>query len=108
MERMLLTGNGLRKYGALFAETLGQAVTFADERRWAPTARGLFDAYTCARRAGELGDGEPGAVLPVYTRLSDAEENEAIRAGRPAGGPPASGVAEPPGAAAEPAGGDRQ
>ena len=101
-EPMLVTGNGLRKYGSLFAESLGDTATFADEPRWAPTARGLFEAYARARRSGELGDGDPGAVLPVYTRLSDAEENEAIRAGRPAAELPASGVAERPGVAGDP------
>lgn len=108
-EQLLVTGNGLRKYGELFAETMGETATFADELLWAPTARGLLDAYAWARRAGELGDGDPGAVLPVYTRLSDAEENEAVRAGHPAGAPPPSGVAEPTGAAGEPpTGGDRR
>jgi len=95
-EPLLVTGNGLRKYGALFAETLGGDATFAPENLWAPSARGLFDAYAEAIRTHALGDGEPGAVLPVYTRLSDAEEAEAVRAGRPIGEPPASGVTEPP------------
>ena len=108
-ERVLVTGNGLRKYGALFAEVLGDAAEYADESLWAPTAHGLFDAYAQARRTGELGDGDPAAVLPVYTRLSDAEEAEAVRAGRALGELPASGVAEPSQTPGEPpAGGDRR
>ena len=104
-ETLLVTGNGLRKYRERFAEARGEHATFADESRWAPTAEGLFDAYTAARLAGELGDGDPGAVLPVYTRLSDAEENEAARAGHAFSDPPASGVSEPPHTA--PTGGER-
>ena len=108
-EPLLVTGNGLRKYGALFAETLGGHATFAVEELWAPNARGLFDAYAEARRTGTLGDGDPGAVLPVYTRLSDAEEAEAVRAGRSLDVLPASGVAEAPsGDARQPTGGDRR
>jgi N6-L-threonylcarbamoyladenine synthase len=95
-EPVLLTGNGLRKYGDLFAETLGDAAILADEEFWSPNARGLFDTFADAARTGSLGDGDPGAVLPVYTRLSDAEEAEAARAGRAPGSPPASGVADPP------------
>jgi N6-L-threonylcarbamoyladenine synthase len=89
---LLLTGNGLRKYGDLFATALGDAATFAEPELWPPYAHGLFAAYAEALRVGALGDGDPGALLPIYTRLSDAEENEAARAGR-ASGPPASGVA---------------
>ena len=40
-----------------------------------------------------LGSGEPGALLPVYTRLSDAEVNERVRAGLAALQTPDSGVA---------------
>jgi bifunctional N6-L-threonylcarbamoyladenine synthase / protein kinase Bud32 len=92
-EPLLLAGNGLRKYGEVFAETLGAQATLADEEYWPPYARGLFGAYVCAMADEELGSGEPGEVLPVYTRLSDAEEAEALRAGGDAGATPASGVA---------------
>jgi tRNA threonylcarbamoyl adenosine modification protein YeaZ len=90
----VLAGNGLRKYGAVFAAEFGDSARIADEPLWAPSAEGLFAAYGQALESGLLGDGEPGAVLPVYTRLSDAEEAEAARKGFAAGiTPPASGVA---------------
>lgn len=92
-EPLVLAGNGLRKYGELFAEALGSQATVADERLWAPYAHGLFLAFAAARAAGELGSGDPGELLPLYTRLSDAEENEAAAAGRAAGFNPPSGVA---------------
>ena len=92
-EPLVLVGNGLRKHGAVLTDALGSMATVADEERWPPYARGLFGAYAAALMAGELGTGDPGAVLPVYTRLSDAEENEALRAGHAGGTPPASGVA---------------
>ena len=92
-EPLTLAGNGLHKYGELFAETLGDAATFADERLWPPYARGLFAAYAEAARVGALGDGDVGELLPVYLRLSDAEENEALAAGRQSGETPAGGVA---------------
>jgi N6-L-threonylcarbamoyladenine synthase len=91
-EPITLTGNGLRKCGALFAEALGEHATVADEDQWAPRPRGLFRAFVAARAAGELGSGDPAELLPVYTRLSDAEEAEAARAGHAAAEPPASGV----------------
>jgi N6-L-threonylcarbamoyladenine synthase len=89
---LLLAGNGLKKYGDAFAEGLDELATFAPVDRWAPHAAGLFAAYAAARAAGELGSGDPGALLPVYTRLSDAEENEAARRGPGRSEPPASGV----------------
>jgi N6-L-threonylcarbamoyladenine synthase len=92
-EPMTLSGNGLRKYGELFADALGDRATVAEELRWQPSARGLFRAFVAARAAGELGSGDPGDVLPIYTRLSDAEENEATRAGGSDCATPASGVA---------------
>ena len=100
---MLLAGNGLRKYRDAFAEALGARATFAAEERWSPTAAGLLAAYLEAVAAGALGDGDPGAVLPIYTRLSDAEEAEVARVSagpaepgaQPGSGPtvPGSGVA---------------
>jgi len=92
-EPLTLAGNGLRKYGDLFTDALGDGATLADELLWAPYAEGLFRAFAAARAAGELGSGEPGELLPIYTRLSDAEENEAARAGRASGQTPSSGVA---------------
>lgn len=75
-----LAGDGLRKYLDLFAP----CGTPVPEALWAPTGRGLLLALQAAWRAGEADpfDGarhNPGLLLPVYTRLSDAEENERIR-----------------------------
>lgn len=93
-EPLVIAGNGLAKYGELFEVALGDSAAFVERELWVPSARGLFRAFAAAQALGELGSGEPGEVLPVYTRLSDAEEAEAARAGRDASaGPPASGVA---------------
>lgn len=75
-----VAGDGLSKYGELF-ERCG---TLLDEELWAPTGLGLLRALQESWRAGEADplDGErhaPGMVLPVYTRLSDAEEHERAR-----------------------------
>jgi bifunctional N6-L-threonylcarbamoyladenine synthase / protein kinase Bud32 len=92
-EPLVLAGNGLRKYGDALQAGLGSSATLADEEFWAPTAAGLFAAWVAARDAGQLGSGDPGEALPVYTRLSDAEENERIAAGLDPRMAPESGVA---------------
>ena len=80
-----LAGDGLKKYQAQY-EAAGMA-KFAPEDAWHPTSEGLLMA---AAAAGTLmpgagtpatESGDPALVLPVYTRLSDAEENEAKRLG---------------------------
>lgn len=86
-EPLVLAGNGLAKYADVFADALGERAVFAPRAQWHAGGAGLLEAARAV--LGELGDGDPGVVLPVYTRLSDAEENEAGRAGSP----PASGVA---------------
>jgi hypothetical protein len=101
----ILAGNGLRKHGDVFREALGPGATFAAEGLWTPTGRGLLRAYADDLAAGRVGDGDAGAVLPVYTRLSDAEETERDRANATAdasaaqGSVPDSGVAGPEGGA---------
>ncbi len=75
-----LAGDGLKKYADLFA-TCGELLP---EDLWAPTGAGLLLALEAAWRAGEADPFDavrhnPGFLLPVYTRLSDAEENERIR-----------------------------
>jgi len=89
---LLLAGNGLAKYGEVFSAALGHAV-IAERELWYPSGDGLLAAFEAARASGELTGGDPGTVLPIYTRLSDAEENERTRAGLPAVTPPATGVA---------------
>ncbi len=75
-----LAGDGLKKYGGLFAS----AGPFAPEHLWTPSGRGLLLAAQAAWQDGSVEPfdvvaGNPSFVLPVYTRLSDAEENERIR-----------------------------
>lgn len=75
-----LAGDALVKYAELFARA-GVALS-ADV--WAPTGRGLLLCLQDAWRMGEadpfdVARHNPAFALPVYTRLSDAEENERIR-----------------------------
>jgi len=98
-EPLLLAGNGLHKYGDLFAEALGDSARVVAHELWAPTGSGLLAAFEAHAPAGAMGSGDAGALLPVYTRLSDAEEAERFRTGAPGGsGAPASGVIGPGGA----------
>ena len=76
----LLCGDAPKKYGELF-EGCGAALP---AELWMPTGRGLLLALQAAWRAGEADPldarrHDPAFALPVYTRLSDAEENERIR-----------------------------
>ncbi len=89
---VLVAGNGLIKYGELFRSSLGEGVTFAEEPAWHPAGAGLFAAFDAARRCAEEGSGNAGELLPVYTRLSDAEEAERAREGLPPAAPSESGV----------------
>ncbi len=91
-EPLVLAGNGLRKHGGAFVEALGSRAALLAEDLWVPSAAGLLAAFGDAATNGELGDGDPGALLPIYTRLSDAEEAERERGGEPAA-TPESGVA---------------
>ncbi|MDR2587470.1 MAG: tRNA (adenosine(37)-N6)-threonylcarbamoyltransferase complex dimerization subunit type 1 TsaB, partial [Coriobacteriales bacterium] len=94
---LLLIGDGLHKYAAEFpAHSLGAPAL------WTPTGAGLLCAFEDACARGVEGTGEAGTLLPIYTRLSDAEENERKRlagGGQIAQGAlvevPLSGVADP-------------
>ena len=67
-----LTGDGLARYGKLLdQEEVSRCI---DRDLWWPTGEGLL-------LAGAEGDGDPARILPIYTRLSDAEENERKRLG---------------------------
>ena len=95
---VLLAGNGLRKHGEIFAEVLGAAATQADEELWTPSGEGLLAAYAEACAQGARGEGDAGSLLPIYTRLSDAEEAETDRlSGSSSNSLPQSGVAGPEG-----------
>ena len=76
----LIAGDGLAKYAELYASV----APLAGESQWTPTGEGLLSALQAAWRADEVDPldataGNPAFTLPVYTRLSDAEENERIR-----------------------------
>ncbi|MDR1088300.1 MAG: tRNA (adenosine(37)-N6)-threonylcarbamoyltransferase complex dimerization subunit type 1 TsaB [Coriobacteriales bacterium] len=90
---LTVTGDALYKYGELFS-----AYAWLDEEYWRVKGEGLLQAYA----ALPSDSGSIAALLPVYTRLSDAEENERRRLAE--GGAitqgaltelPASGVAWP-------------
>ncbi|MBM7000743.1 tRNA (adenosine(37)-N6)-threonylcarbamoyltransferase complex transferase subunit TsaD [bacterium] len=88
-DRIALTGDGLRKYRAAY-EAAGFG-TFLDESLWRPSGEGLLRAACMPREVDDgagtrvscdlAEGGDPAVVLPVYTRLSDAEENERRRLG---------------------------
>ena len=80
---LLITGDALRKYADLFSS----AGMTLDSSLWIPTGVGLLLAVEDAWRAGSADPldskrHDPAYVLPVYTRLSDAEENERVRLAR--------------------------
>ncbi|MEG1517663.1 MAG: tRNA (adenosine(37)-N6)-threonylcarbamoyltransferase complex transferase subunit TsaD [Raoultibacter sp.] len=95
-QTLIVAGDALVKYADLF----GSCGVFADESWWTPTGSGLLLAAQAAWRAGVLDPydavaGNPGLALPVYTRLSDAEENERIRLAKNDPKNLATGVQEP-------------
>lgn len=79
----LIAGDALRKYADLFEG----AGALLPEALWTPTGAGLLLALQAAWQAGECDPfdaawHDPAFALPVYTRLSDAEENERVRLAR--------------------------
>ena len=78
---IVLAGDGIAKYRALYEEA-GFA-RFAPEEAWYPSGEGLLRASLASQRFDAAETGDPALVLPIYTRLSDAEENERIRLGMP-------------------------
>lgn len=79
-ESQLITGDALAKFADLFADQ----GTLAHEDCWHPTGAGLLRATAQAWHEGAFDPddmvlGDAVALLPVYTRLSDAEEHERIR-----------------------------
>lgn len=73
---LMLTGDGLLKYAGLFE---GAPFDLVPEELWLPDGQGLISAFTRAFATGVAGSGDAAALVPVYTRLSDAEENEQLR-----------------------------
>ena len=91
--QLQLTGDGLKRHRAKFEET--GFSTYLDESLWHPTAEALLRAAASPDNYDAAETGDPALVLPVYTRLSDAEENERKRLGLGKSGfVESSGVAE--------------
>ncbi|WP_315898132.1 tRNA (adenosine(37)-N6)-threonylcarbamoyltransferase complex transferase subunit TsaD [Berryella wangjianweii] len=96
-----LTGDGLAKHAALFS-ACGAPLP---RELWNATGAGLVACAEAAWRGGgahpfDARAHRPGAVLPVYTRLSDAEEAERARLAMPAPRNLVSGVQSASGARA--------
>jgi tRNA threonylcarbamoyl adenosine modification protein YeaZ len=92
-EPVLLAGDGLAKHLDVFASALGARAEIAPPAMWGPTGGSLLQAAWHTGAASQ--DGCAATVLPIYTRLSDAEEAERDRAAAPH--LPGSGVAGPDG-----------
>ncbi|MHB9002803.1 MAG: tRNA (adenosine(37)-N6)-threonylcarbamoyltransferase complex dimerization subunit type 1 TsaB [Coriobacteriia bacterium] len=90
-EPLTIAGNALAKYADIFSEV----GVLAKESLWPVRGRGVLAAYESAVLGGTEGGGEAGALLPVYTRLSDAEENERARTDSPNRNLPDTGVVGP-------------
>ena len=75
-DELVLAGDGLAKFGDMFADEI---FTLAPQECWLPDGTGLIDAFARAYASGEEGSGDAAELLPVYTRMSDAEENERLR-----------------------------
>ena len=78
--QLQIMGDALSKYADVFQ----QCGSILDEAFWSVTGRGLLLALQESWRAGECDPfdakrHDPAFALPVYTRLSDAEENERVR-----------------------------
>jgi len=104
-EPLVLTGSGLAKHEAVFVDALGDRTRVLGSDSWAPSGASLIAAAWAESgplslsAVASLAPDEawraahPGALLPIYTRLSDAEEAERGRThGRAV---PAEGVAGP-------------
>jgi N6-L-threonylcarbamoyladenine synthase len=97
-EPVLLAGNGLHKYADTFISAASDGtLSLAEERFWAPSGESLLRVFAALRLSGQTGDGDPAKLLPIYTRLSDAEENEQRVAGVVPAPVPPSGVSDPEG-----------
>ena len=78
--QLQIMGDALSKYADVF-QPCGSLLS---EALWSVTGRGLLLALQESWRAGESDPFDsvrhnPALALPVYTRLSDAEENERVR-----------------------------
>jgi len=94
-----LTDEGVERTHGDYVAPRGDAEIATDVAAFIPA--GLIEAFIHNRLASSTG--MPGDVLPIYTRLSDAEETERERCGKPTGAQlmaqgklNPSGVDEPP------------
>lgn len=74
--RIVLCGDALVAYGEVFAERLGSRAHITPREHWYPRASCLVDLADALPQAQR---GDYREVLPIYTRLSDAEEAERSR-----------------------------
>lgn len=103
---IVLTGGGLARHSQVFEATLGMRGTFLDRPLWAPDGASsvraawaepgdLSVSVVASMPAAEAFEcAHPQRLLPVYTRLSDAEEAERLRLGG-SEAVPGAGVAGP-------------
>ncbi len=70
-------GDGLFKHEGLFEDAV-----LAPQTQWRPTSYGLMLAWLEGLRSQRITAQDCAQLLPIYTRLSDAEETERIRLGR--------------------------
>lgn len=117
-EPVTLAGGALVKHRAVFQAALGERARFAPAARWTPDGRSLIAAawaeqgdlavlaLSALSPGAALAQGAPGRLLPVYTRLSDAEEAERLRLGREDAVPRSGVSVAPPGADRVPSPGD--
>ncbi len=78
-----ITGDALAKYADVFEPY----APLCEDELWTPTGAGILLALQAAWRAEQVDPFDalrhaPAFVLPVYTRLSDAEESERARIAR--------------------------
>lgn len=83
-EHLLIAGDALAKYGDLF-EPYGEVLP---QELWTPSGKGLLAELEAMWASGvadpfDAERHDPLHALPVYTRLSDAEENERARLSQP-------------------------
>ncbi|MGI6754765.1 MAG: tRNA (adenosine(37)-N6)-threonylcarbamoyltransferase complex transferase subunit TsaD [Atopobiaceae bacterium] len=76
---LALVGNALNKYADKFLAAAD--FTLLPEELWLPDGYSLVRSVLAPWRQAPVGDGDPALVLPIYTRLSDAEETERVRLG---------------------------
>lgn len=83
ISELKLVGSGLEKYSELILAKLaelGVSVQLGEELEGYAQGDGLIATYAYAESQG-FASGDPASVLPIYTRLSDAEETEREKLG---------------------------